>query len=150
MHSAPSVIFPVGRSRMARRLLWSVWGLGAAVLAVWCVQFSGSAWRTALLAAVLPLSACAALAASRMGQESRLQCNVLLCPCAASAWLGPALATVHLDLQSLVLVRLLESGRAAAWFWLERASCPERWLDLRRALHAAGPHAAAAKAMQLP
>lgn len=149
MHSAPSVIFPVGRSRMARQLLWAAWGLGAAALAAWCVQYGGEPWRTVLLAVVVLLSACAAWAASRLGEGTQLQWDGMHWSCTGGVQLGGAGVTVHLDLQSLVLVRLHENGRFAAWLWLERSSCPALWLDLRRALHAAAPRAAA-EALQLP
>ena len=136
MHSAPSVSFPVGRSRMARRLLWSIWALGAAALVAWCVQFDGAPWRTAVLAAVLLLAAVAARRASRLGDGAFLAWNGQHWSCTGSAIFGNAAATIHLDLQSLMLVRLQEAGRRAVWLWAERDVLPARWLDLRRALHA--------------
>jgi len=142
MHSAPSVSFPVGRSRMARRLLWGIWALGAAALAAWCVQFSGEGWRTALLAVVVAAAACAAWRAPRSGEGARLQWDGLHWSCDGACRLGGASAGVHLDLQSFMLVRLRDAGGAVAWFWLARAMCPQRWLDLRRALYAAAPKAA--------
>ena len=45
MHSAPSVNYPVGQSRGARRLLLSIWFLGAAGMALACLQSGGAAWR---------------------------------------------------------------------------------------------------------
>jgi hypothetical protein len=50
--------------------------------------------------------------------------------------LRSARASVALDLQSLLLVRLEEPARARRWVWVDRQALPERWLDLRRALHA--------------
>ena len=114
-----------------------------------CVQFSGEPWRTVLLAVVLVLSACAAWAASRLGEDTRLQWDGMHWSCTGGVQLGGAGAMVHLDLQSLMLVRLSEGGRSAAWLWLERSNCPVRWLDLRRALHASAPRASA-QALQLP
>jgi hypothetical protein len=49
---------------------------------------------------------------------------------------GGALASIHLDLQSLMLVRLAPAGGGTQWLWLERRAAPERWRDLRRALYA--------------
>ena len=136
MHSAPSVSFPVGRSRLASRLVWAAWGLGAAVLAAWCFQFEGAAWRTAWLASAVLLAGVAAAQAARLGEGARLQWNGQHWSCEGAVRLHSAVATLHLDLQSLMLVRVEEAGRGAAWLWVERASCPPRWLDLRRALHA--------------
>ena len=140
MHSAPSVSYPVGRSRMARRLLLGIWCLGAAGLAAWCLQFSGALWRTALLALVLPVAGLAAWRAARLGEGAELRWNGQHWSCAGSAPCSAAHVSIHLDLQTLMLVRLRESGRAAIWLWVERASLPSRWLDLRRALHAAQAH----------
>lgn len=142
MHSAPSVSFPVGRSRMARRLLWSIWGLGAATLVAWCVQYSGAPWRTALLAGAVALAARTVWRAPRLEESLRLQWNGLHWSCDDASRPCGANAAVHLDLQSLVLVRLHGAGRPALWLWLERSSCPERWLDLRRALYANVPRTA--------
>ena len=50
-------------------------------------------------------------------------------------------AAVALDLQSLLLVRLTEPGRARRWIWLDQSTVPERWRDLRRALYARAPAA---------
>ena len=137
MHSAPSVSFPVGRSRLARRLLWGIWALGAGAFAAWCVQFSGVLWRTALMGVVLALAALAAWAASRLGEGVRLHWNGMHWSCEGAACRRAAGATVHLDLQSVMLVRLSQPSAPAVWLWLERSNDPQRWLDLRRALHAA-------------
>ena len=140
MHSAPSVSFPVGRSRMARRLLGFLWTLGAAALCAWMLQFSVPfGWRTALLMAAVLFAGLAAWRASRLGAGAELRWDGQHWSCSASASFHAATATIHLDLQSLMLVCLQEPGRRAAWLWLDRACLPARWLDLRRALHAAQP-----------
>ena len=149
MHSAPSVSYPVGRSRMARGLLLGIWCLGAAGLAAWCLQFSGAAWRTALLALTLLVAGMAAWRAAQLGEGAELQWDGQHWSCAGSRQLSAARASIHLDFQALMLVRLYEPGRAAVWLWLERTSWPSRWLDLRRALRAtesiAAPHGGAAQ-----
>jgi toxin CptA len=136
MHSAPSVSYPVGRSRMARRLLLGIWCLGAAGLAAWCLQFSGAGWRTALLVLVVLAAGLSAWRAARLGEGVELQWNGQHWSCAGSAQCAAARVSIHLDFQPLMLVRLCEPGRATTWLWLERGSMPSRWLDLRRALHA--------------
>ena len=42
---------------------------------------------------------------------------------------------VLLDLQAHLWVHVQAEGRARTWLWLERSACPERWLDLRRAVY---------------
>ncbi len=136
MRSAPSVSYPVGRSRMARGLLLGIWCLGAAGLAAWCLQFSGAGWRTALLALALLVAGIAARRAAHLGEGAQLQWNGQHWSCTGSAQLSAGRVSIHLDFQSLVLVRLSEPGRRAVWLWLDRTSLTSRWLDLRRALHA--------------
>src|SRR5438445_3812340 len=45
MHSAPSVSYPVGRSRLAGAMLLLAWMLGAGAIALWCAQVQPSAAR---------------------------------------------------------------------------------------------------------
>ncbi|MBS0339558.1 MAG: hypothetical protein JSS56_03465 [Proteobacteria bacterium] len=128
--------------------MWGIWALGATALVAWCAQFVGSPWRTAVLAGLSMLAARGAWAASRLGEGAQLRWDGLHWSCDGAVRLEGAGATVHLDLQSLVLVRLHKPGRPAAWLWLERASCPSHWLDLRRALHACESRGAEARVSQ--
>ena len=50
--------------------------------------------------------------------------------------------SVIADLQSMLLLRIENQTGASLWLWLERATLPERWLDLRRAVFS--PHRSAA------
>ena len=62
MHAAPSVSYPVGRSRFAGALLAALWLLGAAALLAWTLQAAEPGWRQLL--AALVLAACGAAAAA--------------------------------------------------------------------------------------
>jgi hypothetical protein len=139
MLSAPSVSYPVGRSRDAARLLMVFWAAGAGVAGAWCYQINSIDqhvdWRQwAVLAAVVMATVAAwqALGAQAPG-ELRWD---------GQFWLldggehGGGVASIHLDLQSLMLVRLAPAGGGTQWLWLERRAAPERWRDLRRALYA--------------
>ena len=137
MHSAPSVSYPVGRSRYARRLLVLVWAIGVAVVTLASMQADGFDWRRAMLA----LSAVVASAAAWTGllqsaAPARLAFDGRHWSISGGAPLGAARASVALDLQSLLLLRLDEAARRRRWVWVDRQAMPERWLDLRRALHA--------------
>jgi hypothetical protein len=149
MHSAPSVNYPVGRSRYARRLLISLWALGVASVTLASVQADGFDWRQAMLA----LSAVVAGAAAWTGllqsaAPGELAFDGRHWSMSGGVPLRSARASVALDLQSLLLVRLDEPALSRRWVWVDREAMPERWLDLRRALHArvapadAGPAAA--------
>lgn len=42
---------------------------------------------------------------------------------------------VAADFQHIVLLRIKNHADARLWLWAERGTLPERWLDLRRAIH---------------
>jgi hypothetical protein len=134
MHSAPSVTYPVGRSRFAGALLLVIWLAAAATLALW-VKSGASGWR--LGAAALLWIASGAWAVDHWWRS----------PTGAVAWdgeswnwiardgVGTGMLEVSLDLQRSMLVRWAGEGAGPQWFWLERASRVERWDDLRRAVY---------------
>jgi hypothetical protein len=138
MYSAPSVSYPVGRSRAWRLTLALVWLAGALLTLVWCTQVDGPGWRQWLaLACVL---AGGALASA--GWRASLT-GVLHWDGAGWQWHDEACAepvagllAVQLDLQQCLLVRLHCAGGARRWLWLEQRRAPERWGDLRRAVFA--------------
>ena len=133
MHSAPSVTYPVGRSRFAAALLLGVWLAGAVAAVLWGLQ-APSGWRLALMAAALACSGALALHGWWGTQSGTL------------AWDGEAWAwsrqpdgrslhlPVGLDLQAWLLVQWTADG-ASQWLWLARASRADRWDDLRRAVY---------------
>ena len=141
MHGAPSVSFPVGRSRFAGHLLMIIWTAGAGCAGVVCYQSQSTGWRNAvLLAAVVVVGAAAGLAWQRErggelhfdGQNWRF---------AGAGPVDAARLQPALDLQSLMLVRLAAPGQRPRWCWLECRSAPHRWLDLRRAVYSRAPSA---------
>ena len=134
MHGAPSVSYPVGRSRFAAGLLLVVWLSGAAAVILWSAQVRVPGWHLAA-AALLVLAAglCAAWSWWRA-------------PGGALSWDGESWSwsaagqesagslVVSLDLQHWLLLRWA-GGNASRWLWLERARYVERWEDLRRAVY---------------
>jgi hypothetical protein len=143
MHSAPSVNYPVGRSRYAERLLLVLWALGACGVTVACVQADLIDWRHGILA----LSAGAAGIAAwtgvlRYADPADLSFDGQLWSLTGRIALRSARASAALDLQSLLLVCLVEPGRSRRWVWVDRRAKPESWRDLRRALYSRAPLAA--------
>lgn len=137
MHSAPSVSYPVGRSRLLGLLLFAVW-LGGVAAAGALASAPGALWRSALVAATAVL---AGLAAGRWwwrSAQGQLQSDGL-----RWAWLPHTgagaqplgMLTVHLDVQRALLVRGEQPGAAPLWLWLEQGAAPGRWDDLRRAVY---------------
>jgi hypothetical protein len=139
MHGAPSVNYPVGRSRYAERFLFALWLLGACCAGAACWRIDGLDWRRG----ALMLSIAMAAGAAWRGQRRQASAAVLGFDgqhwSLAARGGGTACARVAIDLQSLLLVRLTEHGRPACWLWLEQRAMPERWRDLRRALYSRAP-----------
>ncbi|MCJ0764302.1 hypothetical protein [Variovorax terrae] len=136
MHSAPSVTYPVGRSRWAGRLALALWLAGAGAAALWLLQPGAAGWRQALALAAVLAAGAAALQAWRTAPQGELHWD-------GRQWLWsrrggpqqPGLVTVHLDLQRCLLLRLQILDGRVRWLWLEPSFQPGRWNDLRRAVY---------------
>ena len=136
MHSAPSVSYPVGRSRNAERVLLISWGLGVCAVSIACVRTPSIGWREGLLL----LTAIGAGIMAWIGAIRHLASADLIFDgqhwtASGKAPIQTARASVALDLQFLLLVCLSQSGRTRRWIWLDRNAMPARWPDLRRALY---------------
>ncbi len=134
MHNAPSVTYPVGRSSFLGGLLGVLWLAGAGVTALGGRIWGAGGWRWTLALAVLLLAALLALHFWRRMPKGALRWD-------GHAWQGPyapvapARLSVHLDLQRHLLVRLHHAPVMQRWLWLDAASDPSRWNDLRRAVY---------------
>ena len=139
MHGAPSVNYPVGRSRSADRLLAIVWACGACCAAAACHRLDGADWRGGLLAlSVIGTGAAAWRNSLRRAASAELSFDGRHWSL-EGAGLRAAGVTVALDFQSSMLVCLAQAHRARHWVWLERGTLPERWQDLRRAVYSRAP-----------
>jgi len=143
MHSPPAVSFPVRPSRDANRLLFMLWGLGAACAGGAMLQLDA---RAALLASSV---LCAGMGCWYFTR--RVAPGVLTFD-GQHWWLSgqprtlPAgRAQIALDLQFLMLLRLKAPYARAQWLWVERRADPTRWADLRRAVYSRAPTTAAAE-----
>ena len=144
MHSAPSVSYPVRRSRSVRRLLMGAWCAGAAIAALAAWQMQDAGWRAALLALGVLVSG---LALRHGMSGSRAFEGVLHFDGAGWSMSGSSSgsvgfatrAEVCLDFQTVLLLRLRVPGQATSWLWLERDCDPAHWPDLRRAAYSRPP-----------
>ena len=155
MHSAPSVNYPVGRSRFLGALLLGLWGAGVAATLLWWREPGGQGWRLALVLASLGLS-------GRLAWRFWRSLNSRMLGWDGQSWrLGTGASDpvgslrVHLDLQSRLLLCLhgrTKAGRAVRhWLWADAAADPARWHALRCAVYSramtdprTGPDAGAA------
>lgn len=146
LHNAPPVVYPLGRSRFQGLVLLGLWLAAGLLVMLWWLAAPKLDWRFALAAVVLLGAGWAA----RTGWENS--------PAGQLAWDGQVWhwesqgyqagtavleLSVLLDFQRILLLRLENQAHARLWLWAERASMPDRWLDLRRAVYSR-PKASAA------
>ncbi len=134
MHSAPTVSYPVGRSRFQGQLISVLFAIAGVAGLAWCATVDVLGWRQALFFALLSIaclvlgrawrrSAVGTLAWSGDGWRCRTTQGVV------SGELG-----LHLDLQFCMLLSLRSNGGGRLWVWSERRTAPALWLALRRAV----------------
>jgi hypothetical protein len=134
MHDAPSVSYPVGRSRWAGALAAASWLAGLAGTLLWSAQPQAVSWRL-----VLAWSAVTAAGAIPLRTWWRTPRGLLAWDGAGWTWApdGAGAETgelqVALDFQHLLLLHW-RAGGARRWLWLERAG-GEGWDELRRAVY---------------
>lgn len=135
MHNAPSVTYPVGRSRFLGRLQVALWLVGVAVVAAWCMQVDTLGWRQALAVVSLVLAGGFAWHGWRRMPAGRVHWDgqQWFWTCAAEPY--AVALSVHLDWQRHMLLCLQSVGAAPLWCWVEQSSQPQRWRDLRRAVY---------------
>jgi toxin CptA len=140
MHYAPSVTYPVGRSRFALALAAGLWLAGAAALAGWLAGSAGWSWRHGAGLAAL-------LGAGAFALAGWLRAPVGELSGSGDSWTWgedlPGRVEAVLDLQGRMLLRWhAAAGGAALWLWVERKHAPRRWDALRRAVYSRATHAA--------
>lgn len=140
-HHAPAVVYPVHRSRVLGCLLAVVWCSGVGNLALWQATASVSPWP--LAAALFAVMVAGGFAGTHWfktpaGQLTwdGEQWHWDLHGEPAFNFSGAAELSIVVDVQFALLLLFQTKGLGKRWIWVERASKPERWMDLRRALYA--------------
>lgn len=149
MQHAPSVTYPVGRSRFLARALIVLWLAGALVTFAWAASPGVLGWRLAGAAGLVLVSGHAAWRTWRDCTQGLLRWD-------GADWrfggthsddAPPGLVTVALDLQRYLLLAIRpqegvgRQDRTPQWLWLERRHDPARWHALRCAVYSAAPTA---------
>jgi toxin CptA len=139
MRSAPSVIYPVGRSRFGAMVLLATWSAALVVFLAWLLVGPSLGGRQAAGAAVLVACGLWAWRSHRAAP-----CGQLAWDGAAWQWDGqssasrPVAIEVMVDLQAILLLRMQEPGHASGrteWLWVGQDADTLRWQALRRAVY---------------
>jgi hypothetical protein len=139
MYSAPSVSYPVGRSRIGRAILWTIWAAGACCVYGWRYQINSNDVRWAVVLGLFAVASFALAWALRPQAARVLRWDGAFWSLSGVQAMGMAEASVALDLQGTLLLRLQEAGRGTQWIWADRAAAPERWNAMRRAVYCRAP-----------
>lgn len=142
MDLPPAVRYPFGRSRVHLGAVVACWMLMAWGALAFLLQQSTS-WRGALLLFACAMAGLVAVIGWRNTRVGVLQWDgqlwTLILPAggpvqriASTQELGQV--RVVLDLQTTLLICAQGPLDRRQWIWLQRSSCPELWMDLRRAL----------------
>ncbi len=136
MHSAPAVVFPVGRSHFeawsigalisCECFAWVLWSSSVAVIG----EFQISAGALVVVFSVWLLMSWWQTPQGRLSWDGM---NWALYLKGQTTSVNPELV---FDLQFVMLLRLgVHESSRACWVWLERSSNSLRWFALRRAVH---------------
>lgn len=137
---APAVSYALGRSRFLATAVALVWLFAASLTLVWA-WIDPTHWGPWLGWVSLSLLTLVAREGWRRWPQGRLSWD-------GQGWAWSDARTlvdlplsppeIVLDLQRLLLLRLQGQPGVPRWAWVDVASEPARWLDLRRALFARG------------
>lgn len=137
MHSAPAVVYPVGRSHFQRRLLVSLVVLGFATCVIWASVVPEADWRQFLCAALVLTGGLNVWRTLQKSDTGPLKWD-------GQRWHWASAIEVvqcvpRLDLQFVMLLEIQVGARHSHWVWLDRTANPVQWLALRRAVYARPP-----------
>ena len=133
MHNAPSVTYPVRPSGRVWLLLAVPWALGASSVAAWCFQSDSLGARQVIGLVTIGVTACLVGLARLRLPHGNLHWDGQHWSLDGADPVRTAQATVHLDFQSLLLLRL-KVDRSVSWLWLDHDASPMQWRAVRRAL----------------
>lgn len=135
MYSAPAVGYPVGRSRFAGALIGVIVVCGVLAQLLWSQATGELGWQQEF-----GLVGCLAASCWVVRQWWCTPKGVLSWDGVVWNWttgMQPVLVTpeIIIDFQRVLLLQLHSPiGNHCTWVWLECASCPSRWVALRRAI----------------
>lgn len=136
MHQAPPVTYPLGNAQLLRRWVGIAWALVIAIDVFWLVQGHWQDWKLWFGLALTLLAGACAHRFRPTGGNGELQWDGAGWSYREGESETAGLVTVHLDLQSALLVFWAPVSGPGAWHWVSSAAQPSRWLALRRAVFA--------------
>ncbi len=134
MYSAPSVTFPVGRSRFQALLTLGVVLLGAGVCAFWSYSTGRFEWPQVLALGSWLLTSGIAFWGWNRTHTGLLRWDGQHWSFESAAGVLQGQVLLRLDLQSWMVLEFRVASARSSWLWLERGMQTQRWEGLRRAV----------------
>jgi hypothetical protein len=132
MHSAPAVIFPVGRSRFQGWLVGLTGSIAVSVGLLWCYQTDSVGWRHGLYLSIVIVTLVRAIRVLQRSPSGNLHWDGQTWRwCSAEVSVGGVLAA-HLDFGFFLVLSLRPANGAKVWLWPERRVEVAHWNALRR------------------
>jgi hypothetical protein len=135
MHGAPSVSYPVGRSRFAAAFIVSASCLAAGGIATWAIQVQPTFGRMLLAATVTTLATLLAIRSWLRSEQGVLSWDGDGWSWAVAGAVESGTPAAVLDFQRVLLLRWKAETLTVRWLWAERDIRPSSWDDLRRAVY---------------
>ena len=136
MHNAPTVNFPVGRSRFQGWLLGLISLIAVLVGWLWCFQADSVGWRQGLFFLTLLATLAGAIRVWRRTPTGSLHWDGQVWSWSRVDDSVSGVLTVHFDLQFCLVLSLRQASGVRIWLWSERRADVTRWDGLRRAVFA--------------
>jgi toxin CptA len=137
-HNAPSVVYPLGRSRFQGQILLVLWLVALATIGLWMAHAQAWGWRHGLGVLALVLAGAAALMGWKNSPVGQLAWDGQTWHWESRGYQAGAAehdVSVVCDFQSFMLLRIDNPDQARLWLWAERTMFADRWLDMRRAVY---------------
>jgi hypothetical protein len=136
MHQAPPVTYPLGNVQVLRRWVLAAWVLVLTIDVLWWVQSPSQDWSLWIGLSLTVLAGACAWRFWPMGDSAMLQWDGRDWSLGEGERRAAGVLTVHLDLQSALLVFWSPASGPGTWRWLSSEVLPSQWLALRRAVFA--------------
>lgn len=140
-HSAPPVVYPLGRSRFQAGFLICLWLAGCAALCLWFYSGEITLWRMLSMAAMIVLAGVIAVLGWKKTPAGQLRWDGQVwhwesdsCQDNAFEWH----LSVVVDFQYLLLLRMESQMHSSICLWCDRHAFAPLWLDFRRAIFSPG------------
>ena len=140
-HNAPSVVYPLGRSRTLLLTFAVLWFAGFVLTCFWIQASPNFGWRQMTGLAAMGLAGLTGLLAFKNSPQGNLAWDGQSWHWESASYQAATAEyelTVAADFQHALLLRINNQAHASLWFWAERSAFASRWLDLRRAVYS--PH----------